>query len=91
MNTTVPWAERARSMSRDGRCVIDGERRAAVSGESFDKHSPIDGRLLGPMSRGVQLNLPWVHSGKRLSMPVNAMPTSRVSSISRPITGSRTA
>ncbi len=57
MNTTVPWAERARSVTRDGRCVIDGERRDAVDGESFDKHSPIDGRLLGAVARGREADI----------------------------------
>jgi gamma-glutamyl-gamma-aminobutyraldehyde dehydrogenase len=36
----------------DGRTVIDGERRAALAGETFDKQSPIDGRSLGPVARG---------------------------------------
>ncbi|MFN6995539.1 MAG: aldehyde dehydrogenase, partial [Aquincola tertiaricarbonis] len=35
-----------------GRCLVEGERRAAMDGATFDKHSPVDGRLLGPVARG---------------------------------------
>jgi gamma-glutamyl-gamma-aminobutyraldehyde dehydrogenase len=45
------WHERAAAAAFDGRALIDGERRAAASGESFDKTSPIDGRTLGPVAR----------------------------------------
>ena len=50
--TTTSWAERATSLRPDGRMLIEGERRATQSGETFAKHSPIDARLLGPVARG---------------------------------------
>ncbi len=49
---TTPWHERALTLRLDGRCLIEGQRCAASSGETFDKHSPIDGRLLGAVARG---------------------------------------
>jgi gamma-glutamyl-gamma-aminobutyraldehyde dehydrogenase len=49
---TPNWAERAAALRIDGRLLIDGERRETQSGETFDKHSPIDARLLGPIARG---------------------------------------
>jgi gamma-glutamyl-gamma-aminobutyraldehyde dehydrogenase len=48
----VSWHERAAALRVDGRMVIDGERRASASGETFDCASPIDGRLLGAVARG---------------------------------------
>ncbi|MFT3859289.1 MAG: aldehyde dehydrogenase [Aquabacterium sp.] len=38
----------------DGRAWIDGQRVDALSGVAFDKHSPIDGRLLTQVVRGRQ-------------------------------------
>ncbi len=53
MNTPIPsWHERAAALVPDGRLVIDGQRRDAAAGETFDKHSPIDGRRLGAVTRG---------------------------------------
>lgn len=53
MNTPTPsWHERAAVLRPDGRIVIEGQRRGAADGATFDKHSPIDGRLLGPVARG---------------------------------------
>lgn len=53
MNTPIPsWHERAAALVPDGRIVIDGQRRDAAAGETFDKHSPIDGRRLGAVARG---------------------------------------
>ncbi len=57
MSTTAPraaidWHRRAAALAFDGRSVIDGRRQSGTSGESFDKRSPIDGRLLGPVVRG---------------------------------------
>lgn len=46
------WAARAAALTLDGRAVIDGRRVDAVDGQRFDKHSPIDGRLLGGIARG---------------------------------------
>jgi acyl-CoA reductase-like NAD-dependent aldehyde dehydrogenase len=52
-NVTAPdWTERATRVAIDGRCVIDGQRRAAAAGETFVKTSPIDGRVLAEVSRG---------------------------------------
>ena len=46
------WGARAAALAVDGRAVIDGRRIDAVDGQVFDKHSPIDGRLLGGIMRG---------------------------------------
>ena len=35
----------------DGRAFINGQRVAAQNGAVFDKHSPVDGRLLTPVAR----------------------------------------
>ena len=50
--TTIDWRARATALRIDGRAYINGERHAGVSGETFDKHSPIDGRRLGAIVRG---------------------------------------
>ncbi|MBK1713147.1 aldehyde dehydrogenase, partial [Rubrivivax gelatinosus] len=53
MNSPTPnWRERAAALAIDGRALVDGERIASASGETFDKHSPIDGRRLGAVVRG---------------------------------------
>ncbi|HSI61310.1 MAG TPA: aldehyde dehydrogenase [Ideonella sp.] len=58
-STTSPidWHARATALKADGRSVIDGERRASATGETFDKHSPIDGRLLGAIARGREVDI----------------------------------
>ncbi|EHR71488.1 NAD-dependent aldehyde dehydrogenase [Burkholderiales bacterium JOSHI_001] len=48
----IDWHPRAATLKPDGRAFIAGQRVAAASGACFDKHSPIDGRLLGPVARG---------------------------------------
>ncbi len=48
----IDWHARARTLRIDGRLVVDGERRAAHDGNTFDKHSPLDGRRLGAVARG---------------------------------------
>jgi len=48
----IDWHARSEALTIDGGCVIDGERRAALAGETFDKSSPIDGRRLAPVARG---------------------------------------
>jgi gamma-glutamyl-gamma-aminobutyraldehyde dehydrogenase len=53
----VNWRERASAVVIDGRVVIDGKRRDAADGETFDCISPIDGRLLGPVARGRQADV----------------------------------
>jgi gamma-glutamyl-gamma-aminobutyraldehyde dehydrogenase len=49
------WRDRADAMLAegkvDGRAFLGGERVAALDGQTFAKHSPIDGRLLGPVAR----------------------------------------
>jgi len=52
MSAAVDWTERAAAARIDGRIVIDGERRAAASGATFDDLSPINGRVLGAIARG---------------------------------------
>jgi acyl-CoA reductase-like NAD-dependent aldehyde dehydrogenase len=48
---TIDWTARAREASFDGRAFVNGKRREALAGENFVKHSPIDGRTLGPVAR----------------------------------------
>jgi len=58
MSTATPnWHERASALRIDGRAVIDGQRRDAVSGETFACLSPIDGRTLGAVARGAQADI----------------------------------
>ena len=49
----VNWTERAQALKADGRAVIDGQRVAAVDGQTFAKHSPVDGRFLTDVVRGL--------------------------------------
>jgi gamma-glutamyl-gamma-aminobutyraldehyde dehydrogenase len=51
MPAAMDWHARAAAMRPDGRAFIGGQRVAALSGETFPKHSPIDGRLLGEVAR----------------------------------------
>ncbi|WP_426175106.1 aldehyde dehydrogenase [Massilia sp. TWR1-2-2] len=46
------WHQRAAALDIDGRAFINGQRVGAVSEQTFDKHSPIDGRLLTKVARG---------------------------------------
>lgn len=46
------WAARAAAATFDGRGLVNGQRRDSAGGETFDKHSPIDGRRLGAVARG---------------------------------------
>lgn len=52
MTQSNSWAARAADLRPDGRAVIDGQRVAAVDGQTFEKRSPIDNRLLGAVARG---------------------------------------
>ncbi len=54
---SIDWHARARDIQIDGRIVIDGQRRDAASGETFDCISPIDGRLLGAVARGAAADI----------------------------------
>jgi len=49
---SISWHARAAALRCDGRALIGGRRVDAASGETFDKCSPVDGRLLGAVARG---------------------------------------
>ena len=44
------WEKRAQDLKIEGRAFIHGEYTAAVSGETFDCISPVDGRVLGQVA-----------------------------------------
>jgi gamma-glutamyl-gamma-aminobutyraldehyde dehydrogenase len=46
------WTDRAAALRIDGRMLVEGERRDAASGQTFDCISPRDGRLLAAVARG---------------------------------------
>ncbi|QTN25228.1 aldehyde dehydrogenase [Rhizobacter sp. AJA081-3] len=53
MNKPAPdWHAAASTLRIDGRAFVGGQRVAAVSGETFAKSSPIDGRRLADIARG---------------------------------------
>ena len=52
MSSSIDWHARAAAQSFDGRALIGGKRVAALSGETFDCVSPIDGRTLTQVARG---------------------------------------
>ena len=52
IKTEVDWKQRAGVAQFDGRSFIGGQRVSGLTGQTFDKHSPIDGRLLGAVTRG---------------------------------------
>ncbi len=56
-NSTIDWTARAAALRIDGRLVIDGQRRAAASGETFTCFSPINHRALGEVARGAQADV----------------------------------
>jgi acyl-CoA reductase-like NAD-dependent aldehyde dehydrogenase len=49
--TRADWESEARSVRPDGRALINGQRRTASSGRTFDAVSPIDGRILAAVAR----------------------------------------
>jgi gamma-glutamyl-gamma-aminobutyraldehyde dehydrogenase len=51
-SASIDWRARATTAAIDGRAFIHGERSGARDGQSFEKRSPIDGRMLGPIVRG---------------------------------------
>ncbi len=55
--TDIDWTERARVATFDGRSFVGGKRVASVTGQTFDKSSPIDGRKLGAVTRGQQADV----------------------------------
>ena len=48
--TRADWEQRAQELKIEGRAYINGEYTAAVSNETFECLSPIDGRLLGKVA-----------------------------------------
>ncbi len=48
---TLDWHARAKALELDGRCLIDGQRLPARSGQRFAVISPIDGRELTQAAR----------------------------------------
>jgi gamma-glutamyl-gamma-aminobutyraldehyde dehydrogenase len=50
--TLSSWQERAGQLRPDGRMLIGGQRWASAAGQTFDKRSPVDGRLLGTVAQG---------------------------------------
>lgn len=48
--TRADWEQRARDLKIEGRAFINGEYTDAVSGETFDCLSPVDGRQLGKIA-----------------------------------------
>jgi gamma-glutamyl-gamma-aminobutyraldehyde dehydrogenase/4-guanidinobutyraldehyde dehydrogenase/NAD-dependent aldehyde dehydrogenase len=51
MNASTDWQAIAQSQTFDGRALINGERTGAVSGETFECVSPVDGRVLTSVAR----------------------------------------
>ena len=45
--TRADWEQRAKNLQIEGRALIRGEHRDAVSGQTFECVSPVDGRVLG--------------------------------------------
>ncbi len=48
--TRADWEQRARELKIEGRAYINGEYTAAVSNETFECISPVDGRLLAQVA-----------------------------------------
>ncbi|MEN0104891.1 MAG: aldehyde dehydrogenase [Pseudomonas sp.] len=48
--TRADWEKRAQDLKIEGRAFIHGEYTAAVSGDTFDCVSPVDGRVLGKVA-----------------------------------------
>ncbi len=58
MNTpTIDWRERASALKFDGRAFIAGQRVAALSEQTFDCISPLDGRVLTKVARSAQADV----------------------------------
>ena len=51
-NTKTAWLARAAALKPEGRAFIDGDYTAAVSGETFSRVSPIDGRVVAEIASG---------------------------------------
>jgi len=48
----VDWQERSNQLRIDGRALIDGHRVPSATADTFEKRSPIDGRVLAMVARG---------------------------------------
>ena len=48
--TRADWEQRARDLKIEGRAYINGEYTAAVSSETFECISPVDGRVLATIA-----------------------------------------
>lgn len=48
--TRAAWETRAAALAPEGRAFIDGAYRAAVSGQTFEKRSPVDGRVIAAVA-----------------------------------------
>lgn len=59
------WQEATAGMAFDGRLFIDGQRRDSADGQTFDKRSPVDGRLLGPVARAQAADVDRAVAGAR--------------------------
>jgi len=51
-DTSSPWHARAAALVPDGRLFINGERVSARDGQTFEKHSPLNGLTMGTVARG---------------------------------------
>jgi gamma-glutamyl-gamma-aminobutyraldehyde dehydrogenase/4-guanidinobutyraldehyde dehydrogenase/NAD-dependent aldehyde dehydrogenase len=51
-NTNIDWTERALELRIPSHAIIDGRNVAAASGASFERISPVDGRVLGRVPAG---------------------------------------
>ncbi len=49
--TRAGWEERARSLTIEGRALINGKLQPAASGKTFDDISPIDGKVIAQVAR----------------------------------------
>lgn len=51
------WLDKAAAVTPNGDAFYDGASRAALSGQTFTRNSPIDGRALAPVARGAALDI----------------------------------
>jgi len=49
--TRSEWEAQARKLRLDGRAIINGQRRTAISERTFEAISPVDGRILAAVAR----------------------------------------
>jgi acyl-CoA reductase-like NAD-dependent aldehyde dehydrogenase len=68
----IDWHTRARALGPDGRAVLAGRRAAAQGGATFDKTSPVDGRLLAQVSAGDAPDIAVAVAGARAAFESGA-------------------